>query len=316
MDEIGLATRVRCFYLGLLPRTTDKAGLAALLRAFGKVLRLRLARNKGEDTCKGYGYAYIELFCSEVQLAAGLLAGNPPVYAKEIRGPKHLGAEHTKTLRRCVKVIPAGSECARKQILNHLSQFGCLELEVSECAGPSLPDTGQPRDVKSLFAMFSDAEAISRLTAARNPSDNQSLAVLTFPTFVGMQESGLDSWEFPFFVKLHCRDDAHSLDNSRLDRESKETVHLNPACEVKNVAKMAKNPVPEHHGSPVQDLHAERKKLRPTMNFQGKRLACTINSNQLFKYSRALKQLHTHKNLRYNLRIAPSNLERSTEETT
>lgn len=308
MDQVGLTSRVRCFYLGLLPRATDKRSLAALLKAFGKVLRLRLARHKGDQQCWGYGYVFIELVCSERAFAARALAGNPPIYAKEIPGPKHLGSEHTKTLRRCVRAVPE-APCARQELLDCLASFGALELEVSEAAGPGLPDAGPPRVVKSLFAMFADAEAAGRLAAARNAGAPHTF--LARLAVLGLQESGADAWEPPYFLKAHAGSDAVPLEFSS-ERSGPDSGQLPRvrASEPRDMAKLASTFARQQLGSPAPGAPVERRKKQPTMNFQGRRLACTINSNQLSRYSRVFGLLHSGKNLRYNLRaVAQTRLE-------
>lgn len=315
MDEIGLSSRVKCFYLGLLPRGIDKGGLATLLKTYGKVLRLRLTKNKEDDKRRGHGYVYIELVCSDQEFTTGVVAGNPPIYAKAIRGPKHLGSEHTKTLRRCVKVIPDSSDCERTKVLSYLSQFGALEVEVSECVeiSPS-SDEGPPRGVKSMFALFSDPDAVCRLMASRNRDNDHSHPILSRLTFIGPQEPGIDSWDPPLFVAIYNRNDSHPPESPSSPQECKDILHNIRLSEVKDMTKMASCFERQPLTSSTQDVPTKRKKDKPTMNFECKRLACTINSNQLFKYSRVMKLLHTSNNLRYNLRISPKNLAHSTEE--
>ena len=308
MEEVGLASRVRvrCFYLGLLPPNTDKGSLAGLLKAFGKVLRLRLARHKGEERCRGYGYLFIELVCSERAFAEGVLAGTPPIYAKEIRGPKHLGSEHTKTLRRCVRAIPE-TPCARLELLECLTRFGALELEVSECAEQGLQDAGPPRTIKSLFAMFAHAGAIERLVAARTAA-GATQTLLARLTVLALLESGTGSWEPPFFLQVHAGALTFPRELSSMHRACPETLIRDRPAEPKDMAQLAFASAPIGSPSP-----AERRKKHPTMNFEGKRLACTINSNQLSRYSRVLRLLHSGKNLRYNLRAAaPTSFELQT----
>lgn len=185
-----------CFYLGLLPKTTTRASLIAALSPLGKVLRIRVAREQPDQFCKGYGYAWIEPVFSPTQFARSCLRLPSPVIAFPIQGPKLLGCENTKLLRRFVRVDCINGKITYEDAISYLKSFGSLTFIAREF------DKSMPKVTHKVHALFSSPSCITELATIDHHFIN-GCQVAVF-TYVGKQENPFEQSSNSMTQVIYC----------------------------------------------------------------------------------------------------------------
>jgi hypothetical protein len=151
-----------------------------MLEGFGRIMRIRVARNSVTLKCKGYGYTWIVLNCTEPEFTARCLNLTPPILAYAIPGPKLLGAENTKLLRRYAQIEGQGQSLPVSQVLEHMETYGKLEFISRE------RDRFKHDFSFRLQLIFEDEEAAKKVSLIENHKVGG--LSLTVHTFIGLQE--------------------------------------------------------------------------------------------------------------------------------
>ena len=290
------------YYIGLLRSDHTKSMLASVFRRFGKVLRLRLAKEKSTLRCKGYGYTTIELLCSEDKFISECLVSEHPIYLKRIEGPKRLGAEHCSLLRRYA-VFENISAVDREHLVNKLKSFSALDLDLSQTV------TAEKRTKYALHILFEDQKVDGLLQAFLQKQNFSFECRVT--TFEGSEDVHFDQIVPPAFVRSHryekslmveIRIPANQMESNR---QGFDRTATSPKPRYKDSALL----LPETSermslldASAHQHQKCKKPKSQHSFEFRSfKKIACTININQLTRYRLFLNASHCPSNIRLNL---------------
>lgn len=275
--------------------------LASVFRRFGKVLRLRLAKEKNSLRCKGYGYTTIELLCSEDKFISDCLISEHPIYLRRIEGPKRLGAEHCSVLRRYA-VFENVLAQDREDLINKLKFFGALDLELSLFV-PAEKHTNYV-----LHILFEDQKADGLLQAFLQKKKLEFECKVT--TFVGSEEVQFDQIVPPMYVRSH-RYERSLLVEKRIPANQMESNRQgfiraitspnprfrDPALLLSDIERMNISDASAH-----QQSKPKKSKSQHSLEFRSFRKAtCTININQLARYRLFLNACHRPSNIRLNV---------------
>lgn len=151
------------FYLGMLPTFTDKQMLQSSLSHLGKIDRTRVARDKSDLACKGYGYAVVEPLYSATEFIQGCLSLPNPIIAFQIPGPKLLGSENTKMLRRYARVESLAGKTNLLDAVFFVQMFGPVAVLAAEI------DQYRPDIVYRLHVLYKADASLKNLKALKRP---------------------------------------------------------------------------------------------------------------------------------------------------
>jgi hypothetical protein len=154
------------FYLGMLPTSANKETLQSSLAHLGKIDRARVARDKADMACKGYGYAVVEPLHSASEFVQGCLALPNPIIAFQIPGPKLLGSENTKMLRRYARVESLAGKASLLDAVFFAKMFGSVAVIAAEV------DKQKPDVVYRLHVLYKADGSLKNLRAMRRPVIN------------------------------------------------------------------------------------------------------------------------------------------------
>lgn len=169
-----------CFYLGLLPQSASRSTLMPVLSTLGKVLRIRVAREQSDLACKGYGYAWIEPYMPPSEFTRQCLMLTRPILAYQIEGPKLLGSENTKNLRKFVRIDQINGQLSYQDIFEYLEYFGPLTLVVTEL------DSEPSQRVNRMQVLYQSELSVVDISSKTHVVRGVRL---NLQTFVGLQES-------------------------------------------------------------------------------------------------------------------------------
>ena len=305
MEDKQIENRSGCYYIGFLSQIIEKTQILLIMKSFGKVLRLRLTKDKSNDSCKGYGYVKIELSCSEKGFLLGCLASDPPLMVAPIKGPKHLGSEHTRLIRRYVMIDRLYIQLIRKEVLDFFAQFGTIEVDIAEF---KKLETGA-YSLRRLHLFYADQTAVQKL------EKHSILQIRDFriSVFTGIQDLSFDELSRPYQVYDHIDKRMNIIDeklthNENLSKVSTKTIGINKK-EKRNYWESQQSEASEESEGPgPAGDSVSRSKKRPKMIFDTKKLSCTINANQLKKYHNIFNIQHAPSNVRFNIR-SPDDLQ-------
>lgn len=184
--ETKSKSQATCFYLGLLPRSATRTSIFSAFSGHGKVLRLKVARGQADLACKGYGYAWVEPFASPEEFARQCLHLPTPILVFPIQGPKLLGSQNTKTLRRYARVEDINGRFSFPDIISYLQTFGFLALVLREF------DSENPMETYRVHALFINDDSVTELSSVQHHFINEHLADIR--TFIGLQESPFEEY--------------------------------------------------------------------------------------------------------------------------
>lgn len=194
--ETAFKNNAICFYLGLLPKSANRNTLLPALSAFGKVLRIRVAREQSDLACKGYGYAWIEPFVATNEFSRLCLSLPSPILAYPIDGPKLLGCENTRMLRRFVRLENLKGKFSYNDLLTQLEFFGSLALVVTEF------EPSGTQKVDRLHALFKYEASVLDLSTCQQHSIKGELVEMQ--TFIGLQENPFEENPRANSIVTHC----------------------------------------------------------------------------------------------------------------
>ena len=310
MEGVGLSSCVRCYYVGMLPVSLDKGHLVARFKPFGKIIKLKLSKNKSDGRVMGYGYLTIELICSDEEIREESLLGSPPLYLQSIGSSKHLGSAHTRLVRRCA-LVKSRDAIEREAFLNFLRGFGSLELDVCEMhedISSSRLNDGEII-VWSAFVVYKDQEARDSLKRdVLNDVGRDAYFQMDF-TFPTESDNNVYKWRYPIISRINQAVKRGNADSNNSKNRVLEAIHIRcpgkPSLSEGNNRKEKDSEISKKLASPSDQPEKKVGQLKglPYMDFDSKRLACTINSNQLYRYNKIHRLLHTNNNLRLNLNL-------------
>ena len=290
------------YYIGLLRQDHTKGMLACELRKFGKILRLRVTREKSSKHCKGYGYTTIELLCNEEFFFSQCLFSDFPIYLKRIECPKRLGAEHCSMLRRYA-VTENILEKDKELLVGKFKSFGALELDLFH------PVKVENQTKYVLHVLFIDQKAVCSLQAFLQRQNFHSFCRVT--TFSGTEDIQFDQIVPPVFIRSHIFERSLLVEK----RNPGNQLESNP----QGISRTTDGPKPYSKDSPglypdttgranllgisaQQPSKPKQSKSKPSLEFRSFRKAtCTINVNQLARYRLFLNASHHPSNLRLNV---------------
>jgi hypothetical protein len=293
------------YYIGLLRTDHTKSMLASALRRYGKILRLRLAKDKRSTKCKGYGYTTIELLCSEDKFISDCLFSEQPIYLKRIEGPKRLGAEHCSMLRRYA-VFENEHATDNKHLLNKLMSFGAIELHLSQSS------TAEKPTKYVLHILFLEQKTGGLLQTFLQQHKLDSICKAT--TFVGTEEVDFDQIVPPMFIMSHRFERSLLVEiglpvnKMESNRQGFNRTTTSPKPPLKDTA----NLLPDTRDKNIlsdTSAHLQNKsrksKIHHSLEFRSfRKVACTINLNQLARYRLFLNASHGPNNIRLNVAAA------------
>lgn len=169
-----------CFYLGMLPKSADRASLLSALSSLGKVIKARVARDQADHACKGYGYVRIEPKTTSVDFIQGCLQLTSPIIAFPIDGPKLVGRENTRLLRRFARIEEPPAKLSLLDSIFYLQSFGSISFMAAEVSKI------EPSKVHRINILYKEDNSVKKLSAMQAHAINgESIDLLTY---IGEQE--------------------------------------------------------------------------------------------------------------------------------
>jgi hypothetical protein len=167
----------------MLTVSANKKTLFKALSHLGKINKVRVSRHQTTYTCKGYGYIWVKPYKSVSDFVQGCLRLSIPALAFPIKGPKHLGMENTKLLRRFARVEGNFLNISPLDAIFYLKKFGVVSFLVVEV---SIHDSNL---LQRVHVLYKEETSLLKMAEEEEHSINECKVSIT--SYFGQEE-------FPF----------------------------------------------------------------------------------------------------------------------